>query len=236
MRLGSRQVTGLLVMALVLLSDAIAISHAIELERFFNAASSTFFGRMRKDNDLNSKDAKETRYSTSTCTDPKKKPTISASMFSHSRSQLHLFHRAKPTAQKEKEQFCHMHQEQCKVCARTAPNLLELRGGHRGHSTSSSADQSQDHIIAESLCVAHHTPYDIPLYIWKIIFQFVLTAMNVLCWYIPLKHKSLRENDLGLSLANSFSGGVFLSLAFGHLIPECIGIAFSLLFQFFERF
>lgn len=25
-----------------------------------------------------------------------------------------------------------------------------------------------------------------------------------------------------LSLANAFSGGVFLSLAFGHLIPECI--------------
>merc|ERR1712228_406857 len=30
------------------------------------------------------------------------------------------------------------------------------------------------------------------------------------------------ENKLGLSLANAFSGGVFLSLAFGHLIPECV--------------
>lgn len=32
----------------------------------------------------------------------------------------------------------------------------------------------------------------------------------------------MSENKLALSLANAFSGGVFLSLAFGHLIPECV--------------
>merc|ERR1712238_472995 len=48
------------------------------------------------------------------------------------------------------------------------------------------------------------------------------TAMNVLCWLIPLRSKKISENKLALSLANAFSGGVFLSLAFGHLIPECV--------------
>jgi len=42
-----------------------------------------------------------------------------------------------------------------------------------------------------------------------------------LSWYVPLNHKSLAENALGLSIANSFSEGEFLSSAFGHAIPEC---------------
>jgi zinc transporter 1/2/3 len=66
------------------------------------------------------------------------------------------------------------------------------------------------------------TPYGIPLNGWKIIFQAFLTTLNVLCWLIPLRSKKISENKLALSLANAFSGGVFLSLAFGHLIPECV--------------
>jgi zinc transporter 1/2/3 len=65
-------------------------------------------------------------------------------------------------------------------------------------------------------------PYGIPLNGWKIIFQALLTTLNVLCWLIPLRSKKISENKLALSLANAFSGGVFLSLAFGHLIPECV--------------
>ncbi|OEU18003.1 Zinc/iron permease [Fragilariopsis cylindrus CCMP1102] len=65
-------------------------------------------------------------------------------------------------------------------------------------------------------------PYNIPLNGWKIIFQTFLTILNVVCWLVPLKSKSFGENKLALSLANAFSGGVFLSLAFGHLIPECV--------------
>ncbi len=65
-------------------------------------------------------------------------------------------------------------------------------------------------------------PYNIPLNGWKIIFQVILTTINVVCWLVPLKSKSFGENKLALSLANAFSGGVFLSLAFGHLIPECV--------------
>ena len=66
------------------------------------------------------------------------------------------------------------------------------------------------------------TPYGIPLNVWKIIFQAMLTTINVVCWLVPLKSKRITDNKLGLSLANAFSGGVFLSLAFGHLIPECV--------------
>ena len=65
-------------------------------------------------------------------------------------------------------------------------------------------------------------PYGIPLNGWKVIFQAFLTTLNVVCWLIPLRSKKISENKLALSLANAFSGGVFLSLAFGHLIPECV--------------
>jgi zinc transporter 1/2/3 len=66
------------------------------------------------------------------------------------------------------------------------------------------------------------TPYGIPLNGWKVIFQAILTFINVVCWLVPLRSKKISENKLALSLANAFSGGVFLSLAFGHLIPECV--------------
>eukprot|EP00592_Proboscia_alata_P008546 CAMPEP_0194363644 /NCGR_PEP_ID=MMETSP0174-20130528/11484_1 /TAXON_ID=216777 /ORGANISM="Proboscia alata, Strain PI-D3" /LENGTH=427 /DNA_ID=CAMNT_0039137195 /DNA_START=369 /DNA_END=1653 /DNA_ORIENTATION=- len=66
------------------------------------------------------------------------------------------------------------------------------------------------------------TPFDIPLNGWKLIFQAIITAINVIFWLVPLKHKNFASNKLGLSLANAFSGGVFLCLAFGHLIPECV--------------
>ena len=67
-----------------------------------------------------------------------------------------------------------------------------------------------------------HTPFHWPLNAWKVIFQCCLTAINVLFWLVPLQSRKITENKLTLSLANAFSGGVFLSLAFGHLIPECV--------------
>ena len=88
------------------------------------------------------------------------------------------------------------------------------RGGHGIHSHDS------NHPI--DAIVSSVTPFNLPLNAWKVIFQFFLTALNVACWLIPLKSKKISENKLGLSLANAFSGGVFLSLAFGHLIPECV--------------
>jgi len=83
------------------------------------------------------------------------------------------------------------------------------------------------HVAAEAAkaatsAIATSTPMNIPLYGWKIIMQAFLTTINVVCWLVPLRSKSFGENKLALSLANAFSGGIFLSLAFGHMIPECV--------------
>ncbi|GKY91723.1 hypothetical protein MPSEU_000144100 [Mayamaea pseudoterrestris] len=78
------------------------------------------------------------------------------------------------------------------------------------------------HSHAQSLVSAKQPPYGIPLHLWKVIFQALLTAINVFFWLVPLKSRKMTENKVALGLANAFSGGVFLSLAFGHLIPECV--------------
>jgi len=103
----------------------------------------------------------------------------------------------------------------CSSCMEPSRFLKECqipRGGHLHAET-----------VAEAIATeAGVTPYGLPLHLWKIIFQAILTTINVACWLIPLRSKKISDNKLGLSLANAFSGGVFLSLAFGHLIPECV--------------
>lgn len=107
----------------------------------------------------------------------------------------------------------------CRVINNNA--LSVPRGGHLAASagTAASAAAGAADAVAGAAAV---TPYGLPLNAWKIIFQAMLTTLNVVCWLVPLKSKKITENKLGLSLANAFSGGVFLSLAFGHLIPECV--------------
>merc|ERR1719506_426819 len=83
-------------------------------------------------------------------------------------------------------------------------------------------DVVADTVTAAMAASTTTMPFNIPNTGWKIIFQVVLTTLNVFCWLVPLQMKSFGENKLVLSLANAFSGGVFLSLAFGHLIPECV--------------
>ena len=80
-----------------------------------------------------------------------------------------------------------------------------MRGGHMEHAST-----------------VMDTPYGLPLNVWKVLFQACLTAINVACWLIPLRSQQVVDNPLALSLANAFSGGVFLALALGHLIPECL--------------
>mmetsp|Transcript_3020 Transcript_3020/g.6735 ORF Transcript_3020/g.6735 Transcript_3020/m.6735 type:complete len:513 (+) Transcript_3020:80-1618(+) len=102
-------------------------------------------------------------------------------------------------------------------------NLLAVpRGGHGSHSHAARGAADTIATGAAEAVAAVTTPYGFPLNAWKIIFQAMLTTINVVCWLVPLKSKKITENKLGLSLANAFSGGVFLSLAFGHLIPECV--------------
>eukprot|EP00554_Chaetoceros_debilis_P009265 CAMPEP_0194101148 /NCGR_PEP_ID=MMETSP0150-20130528/1850_1 /TAXON_ID=122233 /ORGANISM="Chaetoceros debilis, Strain MM31A-1" /LENGTH=513 /DNA_ID=CAMNT_0038787655 /DNA_START=153 /DNA_END=1694 /DNA_ORIENTATION=- len=121
------------------------------------------------------------------------------------------------TCSKEMYDCCKNHTPQCIA--------LDIRGGH-GHShvlQQSIPDiEGAASAAAQTISSAMPTPYNIPLNMWKVIFQIFLTAMNVACWLIPLRAKKITENKYALGIANAFSGGVFLSLAFGHLIPECI--------------
>lgn len=52
--------------------------------------------------------------------------------------------------------------------------------------------------------------------------QICLSALNAFCWALPLRNKHFSQNTQLLSLANSFAGGVFLMLGFGHMIPHSI--------------
>eukprot|EP00547_Thalassionema_nitzschioides_P013525 CAMPEP_0194247596 /NCGR_PEP_ID=MMETSP0158-20130606/16820_1 /TAXON_ID=33649 /ORGANISM="Thalassionema nitzschioides, Strain L26-B" /LENGTH=397 /DNA_ID=CAMNT_0038983711 /DNA_START=24 /DNA_END=1214 /DNA_ORIENTATION=- len=102
-------------------------------------------------------------------------------------------------------------EEYCKECVSLCENnVCSIRGGESS-TVESAATAALDAV----------TPYGIPLNAWKVIFQIFLTFINVAFWLFPLKSKKMTENKLVLSIANSFSGGVFLSLAFGHLLPEC---------------
>lgn len=107
-------------------------------------------------------------------------------------------------------------------CRNNTPQCvaLDVRGG--SIATEVTASSAAETVFAAATTAGLPTPYNLPLNMWKVIFQIFLTAMNVACWLIPLRAKKVTENKLGLSIANAFSGGVFLSLAFGHLIPECI--------------
>mmetsp|Transcript_20773 Transcript_20773/g.48196 ORF Transcript_20773/g.48196 Transcript_20773/m.48196 type:complete len:456 (-) Transcript_20773:2720-4087(-) len=105
-------------------------------------------------------------------------------------------------------------------CLRCVENCLDLpRGGHSHSHTHQHA--AEEILTAAATASGAVAPYGIPLNMWKVLFQAFLTTLNVVCWLVPLRSKQISENQLALSLANAFSGGVFLSLAFTHLIPEC---------------
>ena len=115
------------------------------------------------------------------------------------------------------------------VCLDKTQSSALSSGGRRGRKKNSSnlnnVPRGGGGMMGEAsmvTTVSSATPYGLHLNIWKIIFQIILTTINVACWYIPLQSKQITDNKLALSLANAFSGGVFLSLAFGHLIPECV--------------
>mmetsp|Transcript_12980 Transcript_12980/g.19696 ORF Transcript_12980/g.19696 Transcript_12980/m.19696 type:complete len:486 (+) Transcript_12980:98-1555(+) len=111
---------------------------------------------------------------------------------------------------------------ECVHCLSTsqARKLCE-DGSFRGGSTEEIVTNTVKAASAAASVASSPSPYNIPLYGWKLIFQFFLTTLNILCWLVPLRAKAISENKVALSLANAFSGGVFLSLAFGHLIPAC---------------
>jgi len=224
---------GMLILALVLLTESVTLTNAV---RSVEAASggSSFFG---------GPSASTTTSESSTCTMGSSScPPTAASSSSSSQGGLppikntlgaigKRFIKNKSGASSIAE--CCKDFHRCSTSQHSAPasSLLEecdfLKGIPRGGHVSSSSSAT-DAIIggaaaaAAAVTATKNMPYNIPLNGWKIIFQIFLTTINVVCWLVPLKSKSFGENKLALSLANAFSGGVFLSLAFGHLIPECV--------------
>jgi len=93
-----------------------------------------------------------------------------------------------------------------------ARNLMKRRGGHGGHGAAGAAAGAGGSL----------TTLGMSLPFFKIFLQLLLTGLNVACWLVPMKIKKFRENQELISLANAFSGGVFLSLAFGHMIPHSL--------------
>jgi len=155
--------------------------------------------------------------------------TCTASSSSSSTRELHPRKWNRITTNVAKATACNTSSAYDECCRTKAPSCiaLDVRGGH-GTNIQSSAEAAVS-AAAETLLKTTAnsssglpTPYNLSLNLWKVIFQIFLTAINVACWLIPLRAKKMTENKLALGLANAFSGGVFLSLAFGHLIPECI--------------
>jgi zinc transporter ZupT len=56
----------------------------------------------------------------------------------------------------------------------------------------------------------------------KIVFIIVAFAEALVCGLIPTFSKNCRESPKILGIANAFAGGVFIAIAFMHILPEQI--------------
>ena len=67
-------------------------------------------------------------------------------------------------------------------------------------------------------------PEFMSLVTFKLAIQCGLTLLSLVSWILPLNSKRFTQNEYLLGILNSFSGGVFLTLGFMHLIPHSIGV------------
>lgn len=209
---------GIVTLSLIILAETIAVSDAVHFSKLYQKWSYKY-GRDSHRNegffsDMNSKrDNSENRncnWNDSSTADGSCDPSMIGKTPSLQPARLHPRQQTRPSSTTSTA-FVN-------CCKRSAPGCftaLDIRGGH-GHSIEETLTK------AATVSNGLPTPYNLSLNLWKVIFQIFLTAINVACWLIPLRSKKITENKLSLSIANAFSGGVFLSLAFGHLIPECI--------------
>ena len=68
----------------------------------------------------------------------------------------------------------------------------------------------------------------IPLFAVKMLLQLALTSINMISWAIPLRNKNFTKDSKLLGIANCFAGGIFLMLAFGHMLPHSIEVLGSI--------
>jgi len=203
---------GLFVLTLLLWAEGLTLSYAIHLERIFDSthnAGKTHHGSEAHSHSGSTPPTSTTCVAGGTCSIKKK-----------NNRKFGIFPARQTTVAECQKNFALCLSRAKDSHTADLDNLLSTpRGGHNHHHHHFGEGQGHSHGHGGG---HHPPPYGLPLYGWKIIFQVLLTSLNFLSWYVPLNHKSLAENALGLSIANSFSGGVFLSLAFSHLIPECV--------------
>lgn len=210
---------GIVTLSLIILGETIAVSDAVHFSKLYQKWSHKYGRDSRRNDDgffsdINRKrtnfENRNYNWNDSSAADGTCDPSMIGKTPSLAPTRLHPRQQTRPVSTTSTA-FVNC----CKKSAPDCFTALDIRGGH-------------GHILEETLTnaatVTHGlpTPYNLSLNLWKVIFQIFLTAMNVACWLIPLRSKKITENKLSLSIANAFSGGVFLSLAFGHLIPECI--------------
>lgn len=54
----------------------------------------------------------------------------------------------------------------------------------------------------------------------KLVFIVIILAMTMASGLAPMKIQGCNTNPKLMGIANSFSGGVFLAIAFCHILPE----------------
>ena len=59
-----------------------------------------------------------------------------------------------------------------------------------------------------------------PTTIAKLVFIAIILLIAMGAGLAPMKIKGCKSNQKILGIANSFSGGVFLAIAFVHILPE----------------
>ena len=63
----------------------------------------------------------------------------------------------------------------------------------------------------------------------KIGYIFVILLVNF-AGMMPIKWKFFRANPTFLSVLNSFAGGVFLAMAFVHILPESVATYYNVMY------
>jgi len=58
------------------------------------------------------------------------------------------------------------------------------------------------------------------LVVLKVVFMVLVFAIAVVFGVLPVKVKACKESPRFLGIANAFSGGLFLSIALIHILPE----------------
>ncbi len=231
------QKKGILTLLFIILSESITLSNAVQFwSTYQNWSNKHGRGRFANPNNINNNSNEE--YNGKFCTNENggqcsAKPSSKAplddvvKLATSLPSKLHPRQNARAASTTGKRS-CSNAMYNC--CKESCPSCikLDIRGGASTAETvaetiASAATTAAAAGATEALTnTGVPTPYNLPLNMWKVIFQIFLTALNVACWLIPLRAKKISENKFALGIANAFSGGVFLTLAFGHLIPECV--------------